>query len=76
MPAFFDGQLTLVGNEFASDGQIGIFAVNGDGYIKELHGQRLHSLNPKYEDIPFNVKFGSYFFLTILVLFFPLNTGD
>lgn len=53
-PKFHDGQLALVGEEYAGEGEIGIFAVNGDGYIKELRGNRLHSLNPKYDDIPYD----------------------
>ena len=33
-------------------GEIGLFVVNGDGYIKEWAEDRLHSLNPQYPDIP------------------------
>lgn len=53
-PQFHDGQIALVGEEYAEEGEIGIFAVNGDGYIKELRGDHLHSLNPHYEDILFD----------------------
>ncbi|MEI4309772.1 XRE family transcriptional regulator [Streptococcus suis] len=39
-----------------SDGDIGVFAYNGDAYIKQLRitdqGAYLHSLNPEYDDIP------------------------
>ncbi|HEL1703617.1 TPA: helix-turn-helix transcriptional regulator [Streptococcus suis] len=39
-----------------SDGDIGVFAYNGDAYIKQLRitdqGAYLHSLNPEYKDIP------------------------
>ncbi|HFU3939723.1 TPA: S24 family peptidase [Streptococcus suis] len=39
-----------------SDGDIGVFAYNGDAYIKQLcitdQGAYLHSLNPDYDDIP------------------------
>ncbi|MGU7914320.1 S24 family peptidase [Streptococcus suis] len=39
-----------------SDGDIGVFAYNGDAYIKQLRitdqGAYLHSLNPNYDDIP------------------------
>ncbi|HEL1991953.1 TPA: helix-turn-helix transcriptional regulator [Streptococcus suis] len=39
-----------------SDGDIGVFAYNGDAYIKQLRitdqGAYLHSLNPDYDDIP------------------------
>ncbi|NQH66420.1 helix-turn-helix domain-containing protein [Streptococcus suis] len=38
-----------------SDGDIGVFAYNGDAYIKQLRitdqGAYLHSLNPEYDDI-------------------------
>lgn len=33
-------------------GEIGIFIVNGDSYVKEFAGDRLVSLNPDYPDIP------------------------
>ncbi|WP_105147530.1 S24 family peptidase [Streptococcus suis] len=40
-----------------SDGDIGVFAYNGDAYIKQLRitdqGAYLHSLNPDYDDIQF-----------------------
>ncbi len=32
-------------------GEIGLFVVNGDGYIKEWAVDRLHSLNPAFPDI-------------------------
>lgn len=39
-----------------SDGDIGVFAYNGEAYIKQLRitdqGAYLHSLNPDYDDIP------------------------
>ncbi|HEL1658410.1 TPA: helix-turn-helix transcriptional regulator [Streptococcus suis] len=39
-----------------SDGDIGVFAYNGEAYIKQLRitdqGAYLHSLNPEYKDIP------------------------
>ncbi|NQG29195.1 S24 family peptidase [Streptococcus suis] len=39
-----------------SDGDIGVFAYNGDAYIKQLcitdQGAYLHSLNPDYDNIP------------------------
>ena len=39
-----------------SDGDIGVFILDGDAYIKELHiddeGAFLHSLNPNYRDKP------------------------
>ena len=35
-------------------GEIGLFVVNGAGYIKQLARKRLHSLNPDYPDVPLN----------------------
>lgn len=32
-------------------GEIGLFVVNGDGFIKQYQGDHLHSLNPEYDDI-------------------------
>ena len=32
-------------------GEIGLFIVNGNGYIKQLQDGYLHSLNPEYDDI-------------------------
>ena len=52
-PTFEDGQLVYV--EEANrlhPGEIGVFVVNGTGYIKEYQGDRLHSINPAYGDIP------------------------
>lgn len=34
-------------------GEIGIFVVNGCGYVKKFGGDRLISLNEKYDDITF-----------------------
>lgn len=53
-PAYRDGDIVFVERVEGSvkEGEIGIFFLNGDGYIKRLgHGQ-LISLNPKYEPIP------------------------
>ena len=51
-PTFFDGDLVLV--EKCTDlnlGEIGIFIVNGDAYIKELGDACLISHNEKYSPI-------------------------
>ena len=52
-PMFHHGQDVYVEHtvELAA-GEIGLFVVNGDGYIKEWAEDRLHSLNPQYPDIP------------------------
>ncbi len=52
-PRFRDGDFILVRRQPAVDiGQIGIFDVDGCGYIKKYGGDRLISLNKKYPDIP------------------------
>jgi repressor LexA len=51
-PDFHDGQDVYV--EHTPDleiGEIGLFVVNGDGFIKQYQGDHLHSLNPEYDDI-------------------------
>lgn len=51
-PMFHHGQDVYV--EHTPDlriGEIGLFIVNGNGYIKELQDGCLHSLNPEYDDI-------------------------
>ena len=51
-PAFHHGQDVYV--EHTPDleiGEIGLFVVNGNGYIKQLQDGYLHSLNPEYGDI-------------------------
>lgn len=52
-PKFNDGDLVLVRSQPAVDeGQIGIFGINGKGYVKKLGKKCLISLNDKYEEIP------------------------
>ncbi len=52
MPEFEDGDYILVRQQPAVDlGQIGIFYVDGKGYIKKYKGNHLVSLNPDYDDI-------------------------
>lgn len=52
-PKFSDGDYILVRSQPAVDiGQIGIFDVDGKGYVKKYGGDRLISLNQKYDDIP------------------------
>ena len=50
-PMFHHGQDVYV--EHTPDleiGEIGLFIVNGNGYIKQLQDGYLHSLNPEYDD--------------------------
>lgn len=51
-PRFSNGDLVLVRTQPAIDiGDIGIFILNGEGYIKKLGKNKLISLNPAYSDI-------------------------
>ena len=55
-PRYRDGQTVYVHQCLAvEDGQVGLFAWQGSGYVKVLHdrpeGVCLHSLNPAYADI-------------------------
>lgn len=51
-PKFHDGDTVYVKSINAVDvGDIGIFMLNGEGYIKKFGGDRLISLNPNYDDI-------------------------
>lgn len=53
-PAYRDGDIVFVERVDGSvnEGEIGIFLLNGDGYIKRLGHGELISLNSKYEPIP------------------------
>ena len=54
-PKFNNGDYILVRKQPAVDiGQIGIFGVDGKGYVKKYGGDKLISLNKKYPDIPLN----------------------
>lgn len=51
-PVFCNDDIILVKQQDAVDlGQIGIFVLNGAGYIKKNGGDRLISLNDEYDDI-------------------------
>ena len=52
-PVYQDGDEVYVQHvSFLNRGDIGLFIVNGEGFIKQWLGNRLHSLNPAREDIP------------------------
>ena len=54
-PIYYGGDIVLVEECDALDeGEVGIYIVNGDGYIKKYGGDRLISLNEKYKDIKFS----------------------
>ena len=50
-PTYYDGDILLVENVPTQIGDIGVFVVDGDGYVKEYGGDRLVSHNEKYPDI-------------------------
>ena len=51
-PIYFDGDIVLVKEQPQVErGEVGIFVLNGAGYIKKNGGDRLISLNEKYADI-------------------------
>lgn len=52
-PSFSDGDIILVeGAEDVRVGEIGVFTVDGDGYVKERGKSDLISLNPDYDPVP------------------------
>lgn len=55
-PQFNDGDLVLVRlTPIVEENEIGIFRIGGEkGYIKKKGADRLISLNPKYDNIPFD----------------------
>lgn len=53
MPRFVDQQIIFIHEQPAlNEGEIGIFCLNSDTYIKKLGNACLISLNPKYDPIP------------------------
>lgn len=52
MPEYNDGDIVLVETcPTVNIGEIGIFVVDGEGYIKQYGGDKLISLNPSYPNI-------------------------
>lgn len=52
-PRYHDRDLLLVERtEQVNEGEVGIFILNGEGYVKVWGGNRLISLNPEYAPIP------------------------
>ena len=52
-PVFHDGDVVLIASQPSVEiGEIGIFILNGEGFIKKFGGDRLISLNPDYDYIP------------------------
>jgi len=60
-PRFKSGDIVLVHQQNnVLFGELGIFIADGEGYFKRYMGDRLHSLNPDYPDIPLR-KFDEFF---------------
>ena len=60
-PRFKSGDIVLVHQQSTVQfGELGIFIADGKGYFKRFMGDRLHSLNPEYPDIPLR-RFDDYF---------------
>lgn len=60
-PRFKSGDIVLVHQQSAVlFGELGIFIADGEGYFKRFMGDRLHSLNPEYPDIPLR-RFDDFF---------------
>lgn len=53
-PLYHDGDIILVADEPVEIGEIGVFTINGEGYVKKLGNNFLISLNPEYDPIPLN----------------------
>ena len=53
-PTYYDGDLVLVAHtREIREGEIGIFLVDNEGYIKEYRKDGLHSHNPEYRTMTF-----------------------
>jgi SOS-response transcriptional repressor LexA len=53
IPRFVDGQIVFIKEQLTLEvGEIGIFALDGDAYIKKLGQGKLISLNENYKPIP------------------------
>jgi len=51
-PIYNDGDVVFVRQgTFIESGDVGVFRLNGEGYLKMLKGSNLVSLNPKYEPV-------------------------
>jgi len=55
MPKFEDGDRVFVkAQETVEMNEIGIFVIDGTCFLKQFKGDKLHSLNPTYDDIALN----------------------
>lgn len=53
-PRYFDGDILLVSDDMVEIGNLGIFTLDGCGYVKKLGKGILISLNEDYASIPMN----------------------
>lgn len=54
-PEYYDGDILLIRSQPTIQlGEVGIFVLNGKGYVKKLGRNRLISLNDEYQDIVFS----------------------
>lgn len=54
-PLYHNGDTLIIErNECMSIGSIGVFTLNGEGFVKELGRGELISLNPEYDPIPYD----------------------
>ena len=66
-PRFVDGQIVFVKErQWLEAGEIGIFSLNGDSYIKKLGAGELLSLNPRYKPIKIGESDSLYVFGKVL----------
>lgn len=55
LPKYDNGDRVFVkAQETINVNEMGIFIIDGKCFLKQYKGDHLHSLNPDYEDIPFN----------------------
>ena len=60
-PMYYDDDIVFVrANALVEGGQIGVFCLNGEGYLKMLQGNKLVSLHDNYKPIVMN-EWDSYF---------------
>ena len=51
-PVYHDGDIAIIGGDAPRVGQVGLFTMDGMGYLKRLGNGVLESLNAAYEPIP------------------------
>ena len=51
-PKYYDGDILIIEDSPVLQGEIGLFTLDGNGYVKKLGKNELLSLNPDYSPIP------------------------